>query len=208
MESQQSSLAASLSPIEITFITGNKGKLEEFQQLLEGSELATHYKITNKDISLDELQGAAEFIAHHKVKEAAKHVSTPVLIDDGSLYFNAFNGLPGPYIKCFLDRLSSEEIYSLLDAYEDKTGYAQLIYAYCETPESEPQLFIGRCEGTIVAPRGEKRGWDPIFQPKGYETTFGEMKYEEKNKISHRGKAFEQLKAFLEAKASKRVKGE
>jgi inosine triphosphate pyrophosphatase len=53
-------------------------------------------------------------------------------------------------------------------------------------------LFIGRCEGTIVAPRGENMfGWDPIFQPKGYTQTFAEMDLEEKNKISHRGKALE-----------------
>ena len=51
-------------------------------------------------------------------------------------------------------------------------------------------------------------GWDPIFQPKGYEQTFAEMDLEEKNKISHRGKALEQFKAFLEANARKRVKKE
>lgn len=48
-------------------------------------------------------------------------------------------------------------------------------------------------------------GWDPIFQPKGFEQTFAEMDLEEKNKISHRGKALEQFKAFLEANGRKRV---
>lgn len=51
-------------------------------------------------------------------------------------------------------------------------------------------------------------GWDPIFQPKGFDQTFAEMDLEEKNKISHRGKALEQFKEFLEANARKRVKKE
>jgi inosine/xanthosine triphosphate pyrophosphatase family protein len=65
---------------------------------MEGSELATHYAVSNKEISLDELQGEAEFIAKHKVKEAAKHVTTPAITEDVSLCFNALKGLPGPYM--------------------------------------------------------------------------------------------------------------
>jgi inosine triphosphate pyrophosphatase len=108
-----------------------------------------------------------------------------------------------------LDKLGRKGLYDLLAAFEDKTAYAQCIYAYCESADSEPQLFIGRCEGTIVAPRGENMfGWDPIFQPKGFDQTFAEMDLEEKNKISHRGKALEQFKEFLEANARKRVKKE
>jgi inosine triphosphate pyrophosphatase len=111
--------------------------------------------------------------------------------------------------KCFLDKLGRKGLHDLLAAFEDKTAYAQCIYAYCESADSEPQLFIGRCEGTIVAPRGENMfGWDPIFQPKGFDQTFAEMDLEEKNKISHRGKALEQFKEFLETNARKRVKKE
>jgi non-canonical purine NTP pyrophosphatase (RdgB/HAM1 family) len=51
-------------------------------------------------------------------------------------------------------------------------------------------------------------GWDPIFQPKGFTTTFAEMDLEEKNKISHRGRALEQFKEFLLSNAKKRAKSE
>ena len=52
----------------------------------------------------------------------------------------------------------------MLSSFEDKSAYAQCIYAYCENKESEPVLFVGKCDGDIVAPRGENMfGWDPIF---------------------------------------------
>jgi len=61
-------------------------------------------------------------------------------------------------------------------------------------------LFVGKCDGEIVEPRGENMfGWDPIFQPLGYNQTFAEMKSEEKHKISHRSKALEKVKTFLES---------
>ena len=82
----------------LTFITGNKKKLEEFLSIMDGSELATIYTVTNKEVNLDELQGDAEFIAKRKVKEAAKHCDTPVITEDVSLCFNALKGLPGPYM--------------------------------------------------------------------------------------------------------------
>ena len=68
----------------------------------------------------------------------------------------------------------------------------------CEGPEKEPVLFDGKCNGTIVAPRGDNAfGWDPVFEPEGYKETFAEMPMEEKNKISHRSKSVALLKAYL-----------
>ena len=82
--------------------------------------------------------------------------------------------------------------------FEDHSAYAQCIYAVSEGPGKEAKLFVGRCNGKIVEPRGENMfGWDPIFQPDGFEKTYAEMDAEEKNKISHRGKALELFKAHL-----------
>jgi len=91
-------MESTLNPIPLTFITGNKKKLEEFMSIMEGTELQNYYTVTNKEINLDELQGDAEFIAKRKVKEAAKHVDTPAITEDVSLCFNALKGLPGPYM--------------------------------------------------------------------------------------------------------------
>ena len=86
----------------ITFCTGNKKKLEEFLSIIIGSSLEEKYDVINKKIDLDELQGTPEFIAMRKAKEATQYVDTAVLIEDVSLCFKAYKGLPGPYIKDFL----------------------------------------------------------------------------------------------------------
>lgn len=61
------------------------------------------------------------------------------------------------------------------------------------------ELFEGICDGTIVKPRGNNDfGWDPIFQPLNINKTFAELPINEKNDISHRGKALIMLKKYLE----------
>lgn len=87
----------------------------------------------------------------------------------------------------------------MLDGFEDKTAYALCLFGYSSgEPNAAVQIFAGRCDGTIVAPRGPTDfGWDPCFQPKGYTETFAEMAKEMKNSISHRGKALQELKNFL-----------
>ena len=64
----------------------------------------------------------------------------------------------------------------MLNGFEDKTAYAMCIYAFCESPDSEPILFTGKCKGLIVPPQGESDfGWDPIFMPEGYNKTFAQL---------------------------------
>ena len=80
--------------------------------------------MTNKSFDLDELQGAPEFIASRKAKEATQHCDTAVMIEDVSLCFNAMKGLPGPYIKDFLTKLGREGLVQMLSGFEDKTAFA------------------------------------------------------------------------------------
>ena len=115
----------------ITFITGNKKKLEEFLSIITGSPLEEKYEITNKSFDLDELQGTPEFIASRKAKEATQHCDTAVMIEDVSLCFNAFKGLPGPYIKDFLGNVGRQGLYDMLRGFDDKSAYAQCTFAFC-----------------------------------------------------------------------------
>ncbi|KAH9650216.1 Inosine triphosphate pyrophosphatase [Citrus sinensis] len=90
---------------------------------------------------------------------------------------------------------------NLLMAYEDKSAYALCGFAFALGPNIEPITFLGKTPGKIVPARGPNDfGWDPIFQPDGYDQTYAEMAKEEKNKISHRSKALAMVKShFAEA---------
>ncbi len=179
---------------KITFVTGNANKLAEVKAML--SSLDT-IELTNHAIDLPELQGEPEHISREKTRLAAEHVKGPVIVEDTSLCFNALNGLPGPYIRDFLGKLGHDGLNTLLAGHEDKTAYSQTIFGYTDGPGHEILLFPGRCAGTIVPPRGDYFGWDPIFQPEGKEQTFAEMTREEKNAISHRSRALAGLVEFL-----------
>ncbi|KAJ1443808.1 inosine triphosphate pyrophosphatase-like protein, partial [Ochromonadaceae sp. CCMP2298] len=85
----------------------------------------------------------------------------------------------------FLDKTGHAGLYNLLAAYTDKSAYAQCVFAL--SLGGEPVVFVGRTEGTIVAARGPLDfGWDPIFQPDGFDLTYAELPKETKNTISHR----------------------
>ncbi|CAK5085866.1 unnamed protein product [Meloidogyne enterolobii] len=150
----------------LKFVTSNQNKLKELKALLGSS-----FNVEHIGLDLPEFQGEPDEIVAKKCEHAVKQIEGPVLVEDTCLCFNAFGGLPGPYIKWFLEKLKPEGLIKLL----------------------------GRTEGIIVEPRGSRQfGWDPCFMPNGFEKTFAEMTSEEKNKISHRGKALEKLKEFLE----------
>lgn len=177
----------------VTFVTGNAKKLEEVRAILGDS-------IPFRSIKLDlpELQGEPEDISKEKARLAAKRVNGPVLVEDTCLCFNALKGLPGPYIKWFLEKIGHEGLNNLLMAYEDKSAYALCVFSLALGPEIEPITFMGKTLGKIVPPRGPNDfGWDPIFQPDGYDQTYAELPKEEKNKISHRSRALSLVRSHF-----------
>ena len=118
----------------------------------------------------------------------------PVLVEDTNLCFNALGGLPGPYIKWFLDKLGYDGLNKMLYAYEDKSASAVCAIAYAANEGEEPVVVIGKTPGKIVPARGDNKfGWDPIFQPDGFEETYAEMDSTSKNSISHRRRALNLL---------------
>ena len=186
----------------INFVSGNKNKYRELKDLL--TEHLKDIEVRQLDIDLPELQGVPEEIVRGKLKlalEKAKNLEGPILVEDTSLCFNAYGGLPGPYIKYFLKAIKQEGLYKMACAFEDHSAYAQSIFGLQKNEKSEPQLFIGRTEGEIVSPRGQKNfglsGWDPCFKPNCDNKTYAEMEEDEKNKISHRGKSTKALIEYL-----------
>lgn len=183
---------ASPSPPTVNFITGNANKLKEVKAILEPS-----ITVSSQSLDLPELQGTLEEVTMAKCRTAADLVKGPVLVEDTCLCFNALKGLPGPYIKWFMKSIGHEGLNNLLAAYDDKSAEAVCTFGFSKGPGHEPILFQGKTEGKIVPARGPANfGWDPIFEYEG--KTYAEMDPAEKNKISHRYKALEKVRQWVE----------
>eukprot|EP00914_Ancora_sagittata_P005872 GHVO01011814.1.p1 GENE.GHVO01011814.1~~GHVO01011814.1.p1 ORF type:complete len:197 (-),score=30.75 GHVO01011814.1:383-973(-) len=188
--------------MKLYFCTGNQGKLKELSKTFEGCGI----EIQNIDIEIPEWQGTSHEIARKKCTWAYDSISATapeggdihLIVEDTSLGFNAMNGLPGPYIKWFVQELGPPGLHKMLHGFEDKTAVATCTFAYWNGVGKGPLLFEGKTAGTIVEPRGGNNFcWDPVFQPEGSTKTYAEMDREEKGSISHRGKAGILLREFL-----------
>ncbi|KAF5547643.1 Ham1 family [Fusarium napiforme] len=179
---------------EINLITGNANKIADIKAILAPSGIT----VRTQSLDLPEIQGSIEEITVAKCRTAAEMVGGPVVVDDTALCFNAMNGMPGPYIRFFLEALGPEKLHLLLAGFSDKTAEAVATIGYCEGPGHEPVLFQGRIDGMIVPARGVMRyGWQTCFQPGGMGLTLAEMPDVEKHKISHLGIALQKLTTWL-----------
>ncbi|PAA90459.1 hypothetical protein BOX15_Mlig011450g1 [Macrostomum lignano] len=195
---QQQLKQPNLSQQPVIFVTGNQGKLEDFNQLLSDCQLTDAFTV--QDLDLVELQGSHQEIAMEKCRMAAQLLNGPaVLIEDTSLELTALNGLPGPYIKWFWKALRNERLPSLLAAYPDKSAVAKSIVAYCPGPGREIRLFHGECRGRLLTePRGPPvHGWLPLFAPDGQDQSLAEMEAAERYRHHHRAKAFAKFFAYF-----------
>lgn len=172
------------------FITGNKHKLAEFNQIL-----SPEIKIIQLEIELDEIQSIdPRKVIEHKLIEATKHHSGEFLVEDTSLYLDALNGLPGPLIKWFMQTLGRNGIYNIVQKTGQFGAQAKTIIGYSNG--KEVLFFEGLVKGSIVEPKAESEfGWDPLFKPEGHAKSYAEIGKSEKNKISQRKQALEKFKA-------------
>lgn len=112
------------------------------------------FELVSQKLDLPELQGEPDEVSLAKCKIAADIVKGPVIVEDTSLCFNALGGLPGVYIKWFLEKTGHDGLNNLLAAYVDKSAYAQCIFSFTPGPHVAPVVFTGRTNGTIVPARG------------------------------------------------------
>lgn len=179
------------------FITGNQNKADYLAKTL-GVELE-HQKI-----DLDEIQSVDPLaIVEHKVRQAFDIIQKPVLVEDVSLVFTALNGLPGPFIKFFVDSENGlENLCRMLDGFDDRSAYASVVYGYFDGEALE--IISGRLNGTIAAsPRGDGGyGWDKIFEPEGYDgLTRAELSPEKDIESYNKLRDFDALRALLAERA-------
>jgi non-canonical purine NTP pyrophosphatase (RdgB/HAM1 family) len=177
------------------FITGNQNKVDYLSKTV-GVELS-HQKI-----DLDEIQSPDPIaVAEHKVRQAYDIVGMPVLVEDTSLSFNALGGLPGTFVKFFVESENGlENMCRMLDGLQDRSAYASAVYAYYDG--TDLKTFSGRLNGIIASsPRGSGGyGWDQIFEPEGYSgLTRAELSPEQDRESYDKIRDTNSLRLFLQS---------
>ena len=173
----------------IFFATKNVNKFNEARRVL------TEYHISVAMIKIKTLEiqdNDVERIAKVSALNAAREVNLPVIVEDSGLFIEALNGFPGPYSSYVYQTIGINGILKLLTGVVNRKAYFKSMVVFCD-PKREIKCFQGVVYGQISmeAKGGGGFGFDPIFKPDEEPTkTFGEMSVEEKNKFSHRAKAF------------------
>ena len=182
----------------------NAGKVREIGDLLEPLGIkavpASELDLPEPEETEDTFAGNARL----KALAAAKTSGLPALSDDSGLAVDALDGAPGIFSARWAGpdkdfAIAMEKVETALQE-KGATGPSQrqahFICALCLAwPDGHAEVFEGRVSGTLVwPPRGNRGfGYDPVFQPNGYDITFGEMEPEAKHAISHRADAFSKL---------------
>jgi XTP/dITP diphosphohydrolase len=140
-----------------------------------------------------------------KAREGAEHTGLSTVADDSGLTVDALNGMPGVLSARWAGRHGDDEanlrlvLAQVSDIPDEHRGAAFVCAAALVTPDSREYVAEGRVEGTLIRkPRGENGfGYDPIFVPHGESRTTAEMPSDEKDAISHRGRAFRALAEII-----------
>ena len=186
--------------------TNNKGKIREYQSLLQGIpfEIVTPADV-GISVDIDEAGVSFEENAGLKAVAAAKQSGLLSLADDSGIEVDALGGGPGVHSHRFAGEGASDadRINVLLSKLKDvpqkeRTARFRCVIAIAK-PGNKTGLFSGICRGVIIdTPRGNNGfGYDPIFFIPELHKTMAELTLEEKNRISHRARAAEKAKAFL-----------
>lgn len=177
------------------FISGNQNKVDYLSNVLG-------IKLDHQKIDLDEIQSPdPTVVIEHKVRQAYALLKRPVLVEDASLCFNALGGLPGTFVKYFVDANDGlESMCRMLDGFDNRSAYASAVYGYYDGVRME--FFTGRLDGAIAQhARGEGGyGWDKIFEPNGYNgLTRAELSNHDDIESYNKIRNFNSLKSFLQS---------
>ena len=199
----------SLYVMKLCFATNNKNKLEEVQEALGDTIALVGLKEIGCEEELPETQDTLEGNSLQKASYVYEHFDIDCFADDTGLEVAALDGAPGVYSARYAGdhRSKADNIQLLLDNLEDQKTpadrAAQFRTVITLMENGVPRQFEGIVKGHITADlEGDGGfGYDPVFVPEGHNRTFAEMSMEEKNKISHRGRAVERLVQYLMDKA-------
>jgi non-canonical purine NTP pyrophosphatase (RdgB/HAM1 family) len=172
-----------LAPV---FVTGRPEKA------LEAERLGFSFERVDCDLVEPQALDPAE-VVEAKARDAWRLLSRPVLVEDSGLSIDAWGGFPGALVKWLEKSAGVGSIARMLEAFPDRRATATCSIAYFDGERLV--RASGSCRGTIAeAPRGSGGfGWDTLFIPEGDRRTFAEMPGQEKDRVSHRRRAWEAL---------------
>lgn len=187
---------------KICFATNNQHKLEEVRQLLQSKfEIVSLQEIGCFD-ELPETQNTLEGNSLQKADFVFKKFGVPCFADDTGLEVEALRGAPGVHSAHYAGsqrdgNANMDLLLKNLHGEDNRSAQFRTIISLLEFDGSH--TFEGIVRGKILtAKKGSLGfGYDPVFQPEGYDRTFAEMSMDEKNKLSHRGRAIQKLITFL-----------
>lgn len=189
----------------LVIATQNKNKLREFQEILKDLQIEVR--------SLDDFGPIPPAIedgdtfeenAYKKALHTAKVLGLPAIADDSGLVVDALNGAPGVYSARYSSKNATDEenlqkLLRELKGVENRQAHFECALSIA-VPTGPALTYEGKCNGIIIdEKRGENGfGYDPVFYFEDSGKTFAEMPMEEKNKISHRGKALAEVKGEVQ----------
>ncbi|MFX0076535.1 MAG: XTP/dITP diphosphatase [Candidatus Hermodarchaeota archaeon] len=184
----------------IYFITGNNSKFNEIKNLFQKENL--NYELKQNKIKTTEIQASSiKEVALFKLNSVRGKLTHSYFIEDAGFFVDVpLNGFPGVYSNYVLNTIGNKGILDLIRDYDETKAHFETVIAFYFQPYEETYVFEGMVEGKLARSiRGRGGfGFDPIFIPAELSNrTFAELTVEEKNSVSHRGKAWKKLVEFL-----------
>ena len=191
---------------EVVFASHNAGKIKEIKELLQPFGINVK---SSSDMELPDVEETGATFAENsllKSQTIAKLTDLPCIADDSGLCVDALNGAPGVYSARYApNRDFDKGMEKLLSEMAQSPNKSRKAHFSCVIslafPDGSYKLFEGRVDGQIALEKHGNGGfgYDPLFVPDGFAKSFAQMSKEEKNSVSHRGRAVEKLKAYLKS---------
>lgn len=189
-----------MSNMVLVLATNNQGKKKEIKSLLQG------YPVTI--MTLDDFGPIPEIVedgetfddnAYKKASMTARYLGFPAMADDSGLVVDALDGRPGVYSARYSgedadDEKNIEKLLGEMDGVDNRKARFKCVISIA-VPTGPALTYEAECEGEITTePKGDGGfGYDPVFYYPEFDKTFAEIPMEEKSKISHRGKALQEV---------------
>lgn len=180
---------------QLTFATGNEQKVALAQRFMQT-------RLVQKAVDMDEIQSLSfTEVAEHKVRQAYAALNEPVVVQDSGVRYNALKGLPGPFVRPFVEALgSSEALCGLLDHYDDRSAIAVSCVAYFDGTNLKviEKTAPGTVARTVPTDGDRWHGWSDSFIYDGTNRPWPQLTEEEQNRVSMTGASFVELQKYLD----------